>query len=87
MEDEWQLPTECSEASRQLAERLIETGWRSSNDKKKISHPTKPELNVAFDDPPFDDFMLSPRLAEFLMEHKKPWVKILLDALSSGKPT
>ena len=81
MEPEWPITTEPRQATRRLAERLVEAGWHRSGD-NKISHPTRPELNVAWNSPPFDDFMLSPRLVEFLMEHKKPWVKILLDALS-----
>jgi hypothetical protein len=79
MEEEWNLPTELPDASRRLVERLVEAGWHRIDD-DMISHPTRPELHVVLN-PPFE-FSLSPRLVEFLMEHKKPWAKIFLDALS-----
>ena len=80
MEQEWELPTELPEASRRLAERLVEAGRHRTAD-DRICHPGKPDLHVTFNNE-FGDFMLSPRLVEFLIEHKKPWVQILSKALS-----
>jgi hypothetical protein len=80
MDEEWNVSIDSSPACGQLVDRLLQAGWRLG-DHNVISHPTRPELNVQLD-PAFDSFSFSAGLVELLMEHRKPWVKVLLDTFS-----